>query len=175
MVRATGAKKFTSKVSCRIADETVLVQFMRAPGGRIFPFQQDGCIVDQDVQFAVSPFEVIADGSMVLRLGDVAAEAFGCDAFGAEHCCGGFAIFRFTRTNHNYNAKPTEFSGRLQSEAPIGPRDECDSLLRAHLLESVSIIVAQSARQAWFAFSSVGDGTPKVPNEKWDLPEPPTE
>ena len=36
-VSATGAKKFTSKVSCRIADEIVLVRFTRASAEEFSP------------------------------------------------------------------------------------------------------------------------------------------
>ena len=68
--------------------------------------------------------EVIADRPPVLRLGHVAAQAFGRDSFGAKRCRGGFAFFRIARTDHDDDAKFAEFARRLQSEAAIGPGDE---------------------------------------------------
>src|SRR5439155_7635128 len=82
--------------------------------------------IDQNVEPAVLFGEVIVSLLVILRFGDIKAEAFRGNAFVAEGFTGCFALFRIARPEDNSNTLLPKLARSLQAEPAISAGNECN-------------------------------------------------
>ncbi len=99
-------------------------------------FEQDSCVVDQDVEAAKCGIKVAREVRNCLRIIDIEQNEMGVNLFTCQGFEGSLSSRLITRTDHNCDVVLAELASDFQPEPFVRSRDEGDLFLVNHRLGS---------------------------------------
>ena len=147
-MRPAGALRISGRRACVERDDREEIRLESLPedlqrhrGRRVEPargpelgvLQHDARVIDQDVELAVTRFQMPGDFPVVLGTGDVEPNGLDAlDALGSELVGGGAALRLVAAGQHDRDAQLAKPTGGFESDPLVRPGDERDFLLSCH-------------------------------------------